>query len=129
MVGRWVAPGFGLPGGPMSARRVQQVICKRDGISLGRRSLDAERPPRGHRRGVLRPLGLGGSLTVVADQADAHARLDDEQRTLAVPCDEGCLAAIRRRRVSGCVRRVRREGRHVGLIIREVQKAGMRLVD
>jgi phytoene dehydrogenase-like protein len=34
MVGQWVAPGGGLPSGPMSARQVQQLICKRDGVKF-----------------------------------------------------------------------------------------------
>ena len=32
MAGQWVAPGGGLPSGPMTARQVQQLICKRDGL-------------------------------------------------------------------------------------------------
>ncbi len=31
MAGQWVAPGGGLPTGPMTARQVQQLICKADG--------------------------------------------------------------------------------------------------
>jgi len=34
MVGQWVAPGGGLPSGPMSARQVQQLICKGDGVKF-----------------------------------------------------------------------------------------------
>jgi len=34
MVGQWVAPGGGLPSGPMSARQVQQLICRSDGVKF-----------------------------------------------------------------------------------------------
>jgi phytoene dehydrogenase-like protein len=34
MVGQWVAPGGGLPSGPMSVRQVQQLICRSDGIKF-----------------------------------------------------------------------------------------------
>ena len=34
MVGQWVAPGGGLPSVPMSARQVQQLICKGDGVKF-----------------------------------------------------------------------------------------------
>lgn len=32
MVGQWVAPGGGLPSGPITARQVQQLICRRHGV-------------------------------------------------------------------------------------------------
>ena len=32
MAGQWVQPGGGLPTGVMTAREVQQLICKRDGV-------------------------------------------------------------------------------------------------
>ncbi len=34
MVGQWVAPGRGLPSGLMSARQVQQLICRSDGVKF-----------------------------------------------------------------------------------------------
>ena len=34
MAGQWVQPGGGLPTGVMTAREVQQLICKRDGIGF-----------------------------------------------------------------------------------------------
>jgi phytoene dehydrogenase-like protein len=34
MVGQWVQPGGGLPTGVMTARQVQQLICKRDGVAF-----------------------------------------------------------------------------------------------
>ncbi|MBM3146461.1 MAG: NAD(P)/FAD-dependent oxidoreductase [Actinobacteria bacterium] len=34
MVGHWVAPGGGLPSGVMTARQVQQLICRADGVEL-----------------------------------------------------------------------------------------------
>ena len=34
MVGQWVQPGGGLPSGVMTAREVQQLICKRDGVTF-----------------------------------------------------------------------------------------------
>ena len=32
MAGQWVAPGGGLPSGVMTARQVQQLICRADGV-------------------------------------------------------------------------------------------------
>jgi len=34
MAGQWVQPGGGLPTGVMTAREVQQLICKRDGVGF-----------------------------------------------------------------------------------------------
>ncbi len=34
MAGQWVAPGGGLPPGVMTARQVQQLICKADGVEF-----------------------------------------------------------------------------------------------
>jgi phytoene dehydrogenase-like protein len=34
MAGQWVQPGGGLPSGVMTARQVQQRICKRDGVAF-----------------------------------------------------------------------------------------------
>jgi phytoene dehydrogenase-like protein len=34
MVGQWVQPGGGLPTGVMTAREVQQLICRRDGVTF-----------------------------------------------------------------------------------------------
>jgi phytoene dehydrogenase-like protein len=34
MAGQWVAPGGGLPTGPMTARHAQQLICKADGVGF-----------------------------------------------------------------------------------------------
>jgi phytoene dehydrogenase-like protein len=39
MVGQWVAPGGGLPSGPMTARPVLKAICRRDGVRFAVRAV------------------------------------------------------------------------------------------